>query len=57
MKRECIRQTNNTNERWKGIITRLKNLGSHYEINIETRPRIMVLFGRTSQGGFAYMPD
>jgi len=44
-------------ERWKGTIHRLINYGSHFEIRIDSRSGIMVLFGKTSQGGFACMPD
>lgn len=54
---ECISKTNRRNERWIGKITELKNHGSHYEMRIESRSGILVLFGKTTQGGFACMPD
>lgn len=54
---ECINKTNHRNERWKGKITKFKNHGTHYEIRIESRSGILVIFGKTTQGGFACMPD
>jgi hypothetical protein len=54
---ECKRKTGNRIERWKGIIPRFIKYGSHFEIRIESRSGIMVVFGKTSQGGFACMPD
>jgi len=44
-------------ESWDGIIPRFENYGSHFEIRIESRSGIMVLFGETTQGCFACMPD
>ena len=57
MKFECINETKNKNERWEGVITKITRYESHYEIKIESRSSIMVLFGETSRGGFACMPD
>ena len=54
---ECKRKTENGIDRWKGIIPKITDHGSHFEIRIESRSGIMVVFGRTSQGGFACMPD
>lgn len=54
---ECMTKTNRRIERWKGRITEFKNHGSHYEIRIESRSGILVIFGKTRQGGFACMPD
>lgn len=54
---ECEMKNNRGIERWKGAIPRLVNYGSHFEIRIDSRSGIMVLFGKTSQGGFACMPD
>jgi len=42
-------------EHREGIIPRFENRGSYYEIRIESRSGIMVLFGENSQGGFACM--
>ena len=53
----CQMKTENGIERWDDIIPRLKDYGSHYEIRIESRSGIMVIFGKTSSGGFACMPD
>lgn len=50
---ECV----NKKERWKGNVRRIINYGSHYEIFIESRSGIMVTFGKTTQGGFACIPD
>jgi hypothetical protein len=54
---ECQMKTNNGIEHWKGFVRRFLNYGSHLEIRIESRSGIMVIFGKTSQGGFACMPD
>jgi hypothetical protein len=45
------------NEKWPGRITKFKNYGSHYEIRIQSLSSITVLFGKTSLGTFACMPD
>lgn len=54
---ECVNKTSKRIERWKGTIGYLRRYGTHYEIRIESRSSITVLFGKTSQGGFACMPD
>ena len=54
---ECQMKTDRGTKRWKGMILRLLNHGSHFEIRIESRSGITVIFGKTSQGGFACMPD
>lgn len=54
---ECIDNTDGKNEKWAGRITSFKDYGSHYEIRIESRSSILVLFGKTTQGAFACMPD
>lgn len=53
----CQMNTDDGIECWKGVIPKFLDRGSHYEIKIESRSSIMVLFGETSQGGFACMPD
>ena len=45
------------NCKWSGNITKLINYGTHYEMRIESRSGITVLFGQTSMGNFACMPD
>ena len=54
---ECVSKIKNGNEKWTGEIISFKNHGSHYEIVIESRSRIHVLYGKTEQGAFACMPD
>jgi len=44
-------------EKWEGEVTELVDYGGHYEMQIKSRSSIKVLFGKTSQGGFACMPD
>ena len=44
-------------EKWNGKIRILKKYGEHYEMIIESRSSIMVVFGETSLGRFACMPD
>lgn len=53
----CVKKTGKRSESWNGRISSIKEYGSHYEIKIESRSGIVVLFGKTSQGGFACMPD
>jgi hypothetical protein len=42
---------------WSGYICSFKDYGSHYEFRIQSRSSITVVFGRTSRGNFACMPD
>ena len=42
---------------WTGSIYKFENHGSHYEFTIQSRSSIMVVFGKTSRGYFACMPD
>jgi len=44
-------------EEWKGTITNFVQHTNSYEFWIESRSSIMVVFGTTSRGGFACMPD
>jgi hypothetical protein len=55
MKKSFLCNSNNT--KWQGHITKLINYGSHYEMRIESLSGITVLFGKTSMGTFACMPD
>ena len=48
---------NSNIEKWSGEIIKEHNYGSHHEIRIESRSGITVLFGKTSMGNFACMPD
>ena len=54
---ECINKMKNSSETWIGRIIDFKSYGIHHEIRIENRSGILVLFGKTTQGGFACMPD
>ena len=44
-------------ERWDGVILRLTDFGSHYEMRIQSRSGITVIFGKSSYGYFACIPD
>lgn len=54
---KCQMRTEGRIEHWDGIIPRFEDYGNHYEIRIESRSSIMVVFGKTARGGFACMPD
>ena len=54
---ECVKQSGKCKEKWPGRITYLRNYGSHFELNIVSRSSLMVLFGPTSRGFFASIPD
>ena len=54
---ECVKQSGKRREKWPGRITCLRNYGSHFELNIVSRSSLMVLFGPTSRGFFASIPD
>lgn len=54
---ECKSRTGNRTERWPGKIIGFKEFGSHYEMWIDSRSGIQVIFGGTTRGGFACMPD
>ncbi|MDQ2088199.1 hypothetical protein RBH29_17385 [Herbivorax sp. ANBcel31] len=49
--------TKKSKEVWNGEIARINNYGSHYEMLIKSRSSIMLMFGKTSRGGFACAPD
>lgn len=53
----CQYEDNKDKQTWSGEITSLYNYGSHYEMRIESRSSITVVFGKTSLGNFACMPD
>lgn len=57
MKFNCELKTKNRKEKWHGEIIRFINHGSHCEVLIESRSSILIIFGKTSQGAFASMPD
>ncbi len=57
MRFNCELNTIDRNETWQGRIRGLIDYGSHSEIFIESRSSISLLFGKTSRGGFACVPD
>ena len=54
---ECVKRTGKCKEKWIGKIAWLKNYGSHFEIEIQSRSSLLVLFGKSSRGYFASIPD
>ncbi|HOJ12569.1 MAG TPA: hypothetical protein PK733_18550 [Clostridiales bacterium] len=54
---ECINKAGKRKEKWPGRIIYIKNYGSHFELFIQSHSSIFVLFGKTSCGFFASMPD
>ncbi len=47
----------NKRETWIGHIRYMKNHGSHYEMYIESRSSILIIFGKKSSGNFLCVPD
>jgi len=47
----------NEKESWTGHIKYLKNHGSHYEMCVESRSGLLVIFGKTSSGNFLCAPN
>lgn len=54
---ECIWEYDGNRDVWQGRIMSLENHASHYEMRIESRSSLRVIFGRSSTGGFACLPD
>lgn len=54
---DCIWQHDGIRDIWTGKITDIKSYESHYEMLIESRSSLRVIFGRSSSGGFACLPD
>ena len=57
MEFECVWNRNNKTEKWPGKIVNFIPYESHYEIQINSRSFILVLFGISSDGYFVCMPD
>jgi hypothetical protein len=57
MKFKCIYEKGTKIEKWEVKVKKIQKYNSHYEINIESRSSIMLMYGETSRGGFACMPD
>lgn len=49
--------SNGKNEKWIGRIVSFNKHENLYEMVIESRSRILVIFGKTIHGRFACMPD
>ena len=47
----------NKKESWAGHIRYIKNHGSHYEMYVESRSSLMIIFGETSSGNFLCVPN
>lgn len=47
----------NKEDEWEGTVCNLIKHSSSYEFWIKSRSSIMVVFGHTSRGGFACIPD
>jgi hypothetical protein len=54
---ELTKKNSHKKEYWTGEISYWKDYGSHYELQINSRSRILVLLGHTSYGNFACIPD
>lgn len=57
IKFECTMKISKKIENWYGLITKLTNFGSHYELKIESRSGFVLVIGKTSYGNFACIPD
>lgn len=57
VKFECKRKIGKETEHWTGIIPRIVPYGNHYEIRIESRSSIVLIFGKGIRYGFACMPE
>ena len=53
----CSFINDNKLEKWSGKIVVLEDFGSHYQMRIESRSGITVIFGKSTYGNFACMPD
>lgn len=53
----CNLKEGSKSEKWTGKIVSLEDFGSHYQMRIESRSGITVIFGETTFGNFACMPD
>jgi hypothetical protein len=54
---DCEIKTSEETEEWEGVIESFNNYGSHSELYIKSRSNIFLIFGKTSKGGFACIPD
>ena len=54
---ECVWKEKDIAEKWPGKITDFNRYPEHYEIWIQSRSSIRVIFGKLANGFFACMPD
>lgn len=47
----------NDEEEWYGRIYNIDNYGNHYEMRVESRSGLQVIFGCSSGGNFICLPD
>lgn len=53
----CEWKNGGETERWSGRIAKFTKSVGHYEMFIESRSSLRVVFGKSSFGGFACLPD
>lgn len=53
---DCHEKIGRRLEHWSGIVTRLINHGSHYEIFIKSRSGFVFIVGQYVSGGFISIP-
>jgi hypothetical protein len=53
---QCNEKIGRRKEQWNGLVTRLINHGSHYEIYISSRSGFFFIIGKYSYGGFISIP-
>ena len=46
----------NEGEVWFGVITSVENYGSHYEMHVQARSGLTIIFGKTKAGNFLSIP-
>ncbi len=46
----------NEDEVWFGVIKDIENYGSHYEMHVQARSALTVIFGKTKAGNFLSVP-
>jgi len=47
----------NAKEKWYGRIEKIDKYGTHYEMRVESRSELQVIFGCSSGGNFICLPD
>lgn len=52
----CHEKIRRKQEKWSGLVTRITNHGSHYEIQIESRSGFLFMIGKYNYGAFISIP-